>query len=957
MKIYEDLTKLQINCEEPRTHYIPYDTLEKALCDDREKSAYYKCLNGKWDFEYYDSDYEENVKESKKGKIDVPSCWQMQGYDKPWYTDENYPFPVDPPYVPTENPMGIYKRNFEISNEWNDRRTYIVFEGVSSCFELYINDEFVGYSSGSHMPSEFEITKYLKEINTIKVKVRKWCAGSYLEDQDYLRLSGIFRDVYLLSRDGERVWDIEIIADDKTINYNGIGEMSVFDADGKTADLSKPILWNAEKPYLYTCVIHHNSEYIPQKIGMRKIEVSDRGELLINGVSVKLKGVNHHDTHPKYGYYMPREDIKKDVLLMKELNMNCVRTSHYPPTPYFMELCDEYGLYVIDEADQETHGFKTRKPSEYWINGGWDVEHPDWICNKPEWKDAFLNRMIRLVERDKNHASVIIWSLGNESGYGENIAEMSRWTKRRDSSRLVHYERANVVDNPETVDIISYMYTGLEDLVKLAEKDDKRPLFIQEHSHAMGNGPGDLKEYWEVFEKYPRAIGGCIWEWADHGVEDVDGTILYGGDFDEPIHNGNRCCDGLVFADRSLKSGSLEAKAVYQPMSVSLDGNCVIIKNKYDFTNLNEFSVNWSIENDGKLYDCGSVKVNIEPHMSIGVKLFSKLPELCRYGCYLNVNLSDEDGNIKAETQLKLDIPKEKHENCTSYKSVKLHIKDNAIVAEGKDFLYEINTTYGALTNINGLNFADTRLSVWRAPTDNDIRSFADRTGFLADGLGILNGDTAKAENLNRLYNKIYNYEIKDNRAVFCGSLAGVSRMPFFKYELAYEFFDDASISVKLKGKVRNDCIQLPRLGFEFLLPKTSNEFKYFGMGPNECYCDMHSFAKVGMYKSSAENEYVPYVMPQEHGNHYMTEFVEFKNGLKISSEKPFEINVSEYTPEMLTEAKHTNELVKADYITLRVDYKNSGVNSFALWKSLFDKYAFSEKEIEFAFRIDTKQQ
>ena len=278
-------------------------------------------------------------------------------------------------------------------------------------------------------------------------------------------------------------------------------------------------------------------------------------------------------------------------------------------------------------------------------------------------------------------------------------------------------------------------------------------------------------------------------------------------------------------------------------------------------------------------------------------------------------------------------------------------------MAEGKDFLYEINTTYGALTNINGLNFADTRLSVWRAPTDNDIRSFADRTGFLADGLGILNGDTAKAENLNRLYNKIYNYEIKDNRAVFCGSLAGVSRMPFFKYELAYEFFDDASISVKLKGKVRNDCIQLPRLGFEFLLPKTSNEFKYFGMGPNECYCDMHSFAKVGMYKSSAENEYVPYVMPQEHGNHYMTEFVEFKNGLKISSEMPFEINVSEYTPEMLTEAKHMNELVKADYITLRVDYKNSGVNSFALWKSLFDKYAFSEKEIEFAFRIDTKQQ
>lgn len=957
MKIYEDLTKLQVNCEEPRAHYIPYDTLEKALRGDREKSMYYKCLNGKWDFEYYDSDYEENIKEPKRGKIDVPGCWQMQGYDKPWYTDENYPFPVDPPYVPTENPMGIYKRNFEISDMWNNRRIYIVFEGVSSCFELYINGEFVGYSSGSHMPSEFEITKYIKSVNTIEVKVRKWCAGSYLEDQDYLRLSGIFRDVYLLSRDGERVWDVEISADDTAIKYDGIGEMSVFDADGSPADISNPVLWNAEKPYLYTCVIHHNSEYIPQKIGMRKIEVSDKGELLINGVSVKLKGVNHHDTHPEYGYYMPREDIKKDVLLMKELNMNCVRTSHYPSTPYFMELCDEYGLYVIDEADQETHGFKTRKPSEFWENDGWDVEHPDWICNKPEWKNAFLNRMIRLVERDKNHSSVIVWSLGNESGYGENIAEMSRWAKRRDPSRLIHYERANVVDNPETVDIISYMYTGLEDLVKLAEKDDKRPLFIQEHSHAMGNGPGDLKEYWEIFEKYPRTIGGCIWEWADHGVKAKDGTILYGGDFNEPINNGNRCCDGLVFADRSLKSGSLEAKAVYQPMSVSLDGNCVIIKNKYDFTNLNEFSVNWSIENDGKLYDCGSVKVNIEPHMSKQVKLFSDLPKLCRYGCYLNISLSDKNGNIRAESQHKLNVLQESIENCNTFADVNIYVKDNDIIIDGKDFTHKIDALYGMLIDINGLNYDKSRLSVWRAPTDNDIRSFADRTGFLADGLGILNGDTAKAENLNRLYNKIYNYEIKDNRAVFCGSLAGVSRMPFFKYELAYEFFDDASISVKLKGKVRNDCIQLPRLGFEFLLPKTSNEFNYFGMGPNECYCDMHSFAKVGMYKSSAENEYVPYVMPQEHGNHYMTEFVEFKNGLKISSEKPFEINVSEYTPEMLTEAKHTNELKKADYITLRIDYKNSGVNSFAVWKSLFDKYAFSEKEIEFAFRIDTKQQ
>lgn len=951
LKFYEDLTKTQINTAPPRSHYIPYDTLDKALIGNAEASKFYKLLNGVWDFVYYNHDYEEGTLDVKPSKINVPGNWQMQGFDKPWYSNVNYPFPVDPPYVPDENPMGVYTKIVDIDSSWISRRTYIVFEGVSSCVELYVNDNFVGFSSGSHMPSEFEITDFvISGKNTIIAKVRKWCAGSYLEDQDFFRLSGIFRDVYLLSRSENHLVDIEINSNDTSVTYNGDGDFTLYDAEGNIADLSHPTLWNAEKPYLYTAIISRDGEYIPQKIGMRKIEVSSKGELLINGTSVLLKGVNHHDTHPKYGYYEPEDFMVSELKTMKKLNINCIRTSHYPPTPRFLELCDEMGFYVVDETDIEIHGFSQRSAGYVGAKRGYDMDSLDWISRQPQWKDEFVNRGKRMLERDKNHASVIIWSLGNESGYGENHIAMYNWFKNRDSSRLVHYEGGSCAENGFEVfpvgasDIVSYMYLGIEGIENHAKDDDMRPVFLCEYSHAMGNGPGDINDYAELFRKYPKLIGGCIWEWADHTVIGKDGTPLYGGDFDEITSDGNFCCDGLVFHDRSLKAGSLEAKAVYQPFATEFDGKTLVMHNLFDFTSLSDYTVHYSVETDGICTYSATISTDIPPHGSQEFAPALNLPESCSLGCYLNVSLVDKDGYEVASTQHKIDLPVAAPSACDSFDQVVFTENGYLITVSGEGFKHIFNTRTGMISDINGLTDGEAKLTAWRAPTDNDRH--------IKHNWGYIDGDNTGGENLNRLCSKVYDCELSDNTITVHGSLSGVSRMPFFKYTASYSFFNDGSIKVNLKGSVREDCTWLPRLGFEFALPKDDSTFRYYGMGPEENYRDMHHFAKMGMYESNAEAEYVPYIMPQEHGNHFNTKCVQTEGGLCFTADDTFEINVSEYTSDMLTNATHTNELEKADYITLRIDYKNSGIGSGSCGPQLLDKYKLSEKEINFGFTV-----
>ncbi len=944
MRMYEDLSRLFINTERPRSHYVPYDSLEKALAGEKTASAYYMLLNGTWDFRYYEKDDLAESEITYTDTIPVPSCWQCYGYDKHAYTNVNYPYPVDPPYVPDDNPMGVYHRAFTIDASWAARRTYIVFEGAASNLELFANGEYVGYSTGSHLPSEFELTKFLREgENEITVKIRKWCAASYLEDQDCFRLNGLFRDVYLLSRDPDRLWDVEIRTDDKTCAYEGEGEFTVYDAEGRIADLSSPILWNAEKPYLYTAVVKHGSEYIAQKIGFRKTEISAESELLVNGVAVKLRGVNHHDTHPEHGYYETDEELENELLLMKKLNINCIRTSHYPPTPYFLELCDRLGFYVLDECDIETHGFCCRTPA--W--GGYDMASMIWPCRAPEWKHAFLNRAERMLERDKNHPCIFCWSLGNEAGYGENFEAMSRYLKGRDPSRMVHYEGysrylydiggTKCDDIPlenECIDVTSHMYADLEFLQKLIDDEkDKRPVFLCEYAHSMGNGPGSMLEYVDMWNREKKFIGGCVWEWADHTYK-KDGVCYYGGDFGEMTHDGSFCCDGLVQHDRTVKSGSLEVKHAYQPMRARLEDGKIILVNGLDFTDLNEYTLLWSLETDGKTVSSGSCTVSLAPHEETVLNLPIALPAACRMGCHINLSLM-KDGYEYAAEQLTPCVPVAPEEACADASGLEFIEDGDRILIRGEGFEHAFSRRKGVLENIAGKLCAPAKLTVWRAPTDNDRLLFRPKWGY-------------QAENLDRTFDKVYSCQRKDNVITVCASLSGVARTPILRYTVQYSFFSDGSIAVSLDGDVREMAERLPRLGFEFRLPETCGEFAYYGHGPRDSYCDMYHHAPVGLYESCAADEYVPYIVPQEHGNHFGSKLLNMKCGLSFRAEDTFEICVSEYTSEALTRAMHTSELEKAGFVTVRIDYKNSGVGCDKIW----DNYKITEKKIRFGFRI-----
>ncbi|OPJ58137.1 glycoside hydrolase family 2 TIM barrel-domain containing protein [Clostridium oryzae] len=937
MRSYENLNLISENREPQRSYYIPYDTLEKALKGNKEDSEYYRLLNGEWNFAYFNRDIDVPEVITKWDKIPVPSNWQMHGYDIPYYTNVNYPYAVDSPYVPDDNPCGVYNREFIVDRQWKERDTYIVFEGVNSCLYLYINDEYVGYSQGSHLQSEFNISKYVKKgSNNITVRVLKWCSGSYLEDQDFFRLSGIFRDVYLLSRDKNSARDIEIKVENKNISVSE-KDYVIYDGENKIDKLDNPILWNAEKPHLYKVVVKSCSEYIPFNVGIRDISVSDKGELLINGVSVKLKGVNHHDTNPKFGHYTPYETMKSELLKMKELNVNCIRTSHYPPNPEFLNLCDELGFYVVDETDIEIHGFVSR-------NGGYvyDMESEDWICNQEVWKNSFVERAQRMVERDKNHPCVIMWSMGNESGYGSNHDAMIAWTKNRDKSRLVHYEGANLINDKCDVDVVSRMYTSVSGIEEFAKNEDKRPFFLCEYSHAMGNGPGDVWDYWQRIYQYPKLIGGCIWEWADHAVF-ADGAYRYGGDFGETTHDGNFCCDGLVFADRSFKAGSLEAKAVYQYMRTSVNGNKLTISNLYDFTNLNEYKLQWKVVCDGETIKAGEMICDIKPHQSKEYTLDFTLPENCKLGCYLNLSLTGEYEVAAEQHDLHVAIKTDSNAVTSSPKFVE---EKQLIIITGENYVYKFNKHYGSFESItvNGEEkLTDIiKLTAWRAPTDNDRR--------IKYEWGLFE-DNRSGVNLNRIFSKVYFCELADNKIIVNGSLAGISRSPFLRFNVMFTILGNGSIKVELEGKVKENCVYLPRLGFEFSIPKKNKEFRYYGMGPYENYLDMCHHTKVDMYESSVDKEYVPYIVPQEHGNHTRTKFVEI-GGLRFTTESEFEFNISKYTSEMLTAAAHTDELMENESNIVRIDYKNSGIGSNSCGPELLEQYRLSEKHIKFKFYI-----
>lgn len=999
-KYWENPSVLHVNCEKPRAYFVPYESYDKALKGIRGISDYFQSLDGVWNFKFYPCVYEiedeffrEDFACDNYDRIPVPSSWQMYGFDTPNYTNVTYPYPCDPPYVPNENPAGVYIRDFYVDKNLAEKDVYLLFEGVNSCFYLWINGTEVGYSQVSHMTSEFLITPYLKQgMNRIAVMVLKWCDGSYLEDQDMWRHSGIFRDVYLLYRDKSHIRDFFIKTDlDKTYSRATVKceveftepadsksatyslRAVVKDIDGKeifdgTMELSQKDsfefaienahLWSAETPDLYQLVLFHNNEVILQKFGLIKTEVID-SVIHINGKPIKFKGVNRHDSHPELGHTTPPDHMKRDLILMKRHNINAIRTSHYPNDPRFLEYCNELGFYVIDEADLETHG----------ANRAGDFSM---FSKDPAFTGAFLDRMQRMVERDKNQSCIVMWSLGNESGFGPNHRKMAEWAKSRDKSRLIHYEGAfneHVMkedsDN-SCLDVYSNMYASVDWLENtfLKNENEKRPHVLCEYCHAMGNGPGDLKEYWDLIYKYPRLSGGFVWEWTDHGIktQTPDGITYYayGGDFNDEPNDGNFCIDGLVYPDRTPHTGLLELKNVIAPVrteAVNLKTGEFRITNLYDFIDLSHISLNWVIEKNGITVESGTVsELNIAPHRSETVKIPYTLPKeadgryFIRIYYTLLVNTAwAEKGHEMAFAQF--ELPAEPAEKITlkAPPFVKISKNEKSLKITGRNFEYEFSLIYGCFTKMNyaGVELICGRPSftVWRAPTDNDRN---EKNEWIKNGY-------------DRLKPHIYNVEITDEKENSVSvkttySLGSYTKKPVISGSAAWTILGSGDIYLENSADVRKGLPFLPRYGLKLVMPRGNEYVEYFGYGPHESYIDKHRSTYKGRFRTTVSDMHENYLFPQENGSHYGTEWALVSNslgyGLLFIGMDEFSFNASHYTPENLTEAKHPHELKKLPETIVHIDHAMSGVGSNSCGPRLLPEYQLNENKINFKLRI-----
>ena len=781
---WENIAVLHKNRLAERAYFLSFSDERSALTYDRGNSQGFKLLNGSWKFHYAenpalspDNFYQDHFDVSDWDELVVPSHWQMNGYGKPHYTNVRYPFPVDPPYVPTENPTGSYRRNFYIPAQWLQQKIILHFEGVDSAFHVWVNGQEVGYSQGSRIPAEFDITPYIHEgENTLAVRVYQWSDGTYLEDQDMWWLSGIFRDVYLVAKPKVHIQDFFVTTnlDEQyqhatlsidTVIENGTSqvfenyqlEYRLLDQDGSmvTVNSQKVLLpndqqvkvnidipvenpekWSADHPYLYHLLITLKDaagnviEVIPNKTGFRSIELKD-GVFLINGEAIKFKGVNRHDSHPDLGRAVPLDAMEKDVILMKQHNINAVRTAHYPNDPRFYDLCDVYGLYVIDEADLETHGFEHTGNALLGNNPDWVKANSDRgkLSDDPEWEEAYIDRAKRMVARDKNHPSVIMWSLGNESGFGCNHEAMGKWIKENDPTRLVHYEGEtrtimmqdddNPKRDPAVSDVHTTMYTSIEIMEQLGQRTDlNKPHILCEYIHAMGNGPGGIKEYWDLFYQYKRLQGGFVWEWCDHGIrqftEDGEEYFAYGGDFGDKPNDYNFVIDGLVMPDRTPSPGLIEYKKVIEPVhveAVDLKTGNVRIKNRYDFISLGHLNLSWSIEADGKLIDQGVLPApDVAPGETTTLAIPYKLPELIQpdtdYWLNLQFTLAADTlwaktGHEIAWAQFELPVTStvERETVHSLHQPLDCQEWNNKLLVQGEDFQVEFDLVYGTLNS------------------------------------------------------------------------------------------------------------------------------------------------------------------------------------------------------------------------------------------------------------------
>lgn len=1002
-RYYEDLSVLHENTMPARAYYIPASKRMDNLVEHREESDRMQLLNGTWKFQYFNSIYdvqepffEKDYDTENFDEIQVPSVWQMAGYDTHQYTNIRYPFPFDPPYVPQDIPCGTYAHTFVYHKDENAPKAFLNFEGVDSCFYVWINGTYVGYSQVSHMTSEFDITDILRDgENSIAVLVMKWCDGSYLEDQDKFRMSGIFRDVYILKRPKQAISDyhiktriedmlakveiemkfysplnVKISIEDRNGAVVALG--SIAEEGTAVLEIASPELWNTENSYLYKLILETENEVIVDHVALRKIEIKDQ-VIYLNGQKIKFRGVNRHDSDPVTGFTINPEQITTDLTLMKQHNFNAIRSSHYPNAPFFYEMCDKYGFMVIDEADIEAHGpfmIYRKEDTDYNRFKRWNEK----IADDPVWEEAIVDRVKLMVERDKNRFCIVMWSMGNESAYGCNFEKALEWTKNFDPDRITQYESARYRNYDETydysnLDVYSRMYPALSEIQEYLDKDGSKPFLLVEYCHSMGNGPGDFEDYFQMIQDNDKMCGGFVWEWCDHAIahgtaENGKTIYAYGGDHGEEIHDGNFCMDGLVYPDRTVHTGLLEYKNVYRParvISYDKESGELMLHNYMDFDDLKDYvKISYELTQDGLVISKGKLpEVSVAPHSEGKINLKINVPENGK--CYLKLiyhlkkelPLLDEEHILGFdEIEVSKDDAKcklaEKWLQKTAVDSeLQVNENDTQIHIKGREFAYTIDKRTALFTEMKfaGREYLNhpMELNIWRAPTDNDM---------------YIKSEWKKAH-YDKAYTRAYTTEVVQGKhGVKITSHASVVAetvqkildvMITWKIEAAGKI--DADIEVTKDDEIPD----LPRFGVRMFLDKKLSAARYFGMGPQESYCDKHQAASHGLYHANVDDLHEDYIRPQENGSHYDCEYVELNNsryGIVVSAENAFSFNASYYTQEELEKKTHNYELTESDSVVFCVDYALNGIGSNSCGPVVLEQYRFDDVLFRFQFTL-----
>lgn len=1017
---WEDPRMTQQHKELPRATFFPFPDAESAMGGEPSTSERVMSLNGDWRFqlvsspddvprEFSASDFDDTGWDS----LPVPSNWQMHGHDKPIYTNVKYPFTPKPPRVPEDNPTGLYRTSFRVPDCWDADRVFVHFGGVDSAFYLWVNGRYVGYSQDSRLPAEFDITEYIRRgENVLAAQVIRWSDGSYIEDQDMWWLSGIYRDVYLFSRSQTHIRDVFVQAS-LTNNYQdgklevraqirnwgdnphqGLklegrlydsghtqvgptlsGEsLSVTPEDEITAHLAAefkdPAKWSAERPYLYTLVVTLRDEVgkvleaTRTRVGFRHVEVYD-GQILVNGQAVLFKGVNRHDHDDTTGKYVSRDSMVEEIRLLKAFNFNAVRTAHYPNDPMWYDLCDQYGLYVMDEANIECHGIANVQRQQF-------ASDP---ANNNEWLHAFVERCAAMVERDKNHPSVIMWSLGNESGYGANHDAAAGWIRGFDS-RPIHYEgtiHTGAADHVSaSVDMISTMYPSIERLVELGtDPREQRPVIMCEYAHSMGNSTGNLREYWEAIRAHKRLCGGFIWDWIDQGLLKTDEKGVqywgYGGDFGDEINDGNFCINGLIWPDRTPHPAMWECKALQQPVlveEINLKKGTLRIINDYDFLDLGHLDIRWQVVRSGEVVEEGELPSLVTPpkHSSTVEIPFQKPEGSVEGEFFLNLHFTLKRktsllavGHEVAWSQFALEFgsssvqPASQLVDTNNLEALEMAETTDSISVRNTSIDLTFNKDAGTLEKLRSAGIdllrKGPKANLWRAPTDNDAPRLA--PVWREWGLDVLEEGVEEVT-----------CEQAEPGLVHIQCKTKLQGRGTFVADTTYQYsiYGNGVVSLTMELYPNSDIPHLPRAGFQLEVDGSLEAFTWYGRGPHENYWDRKAGAAVGLYEGSASDNYVPYIMPQENGCRTDVRWASLTDnqgrGLLFTATPLMEITALHFRAEDLGAAQHTNELTPREHITVSIDHHQSGLGGGSCGPDTLDRYLVKPEPTSLTIQI-----